>query len=245
MTSQSILHEATYWEQIAATRWGSYISDIEATAIRKAAGRCNKPTEALEVGCEGGRWSRMLTDAGWAMTCTDICERKLAACRRRVPEANCLLADANQPRFPVPDDCCDLLVAIEVPISDESWFAEEVARVLRPNGIVVATFNNRASYRGWLSNLLSGVRYGESFYRSSYAESAARLETCGFRIVEQTGYCWMPFGRASNSRPVSPLTQCERRFGLRERTKFAPWIAVVAERVAASGVTHAECEESR
>ena len=176
------------------------------------------------------------------MTCTDVCENKLAVCRQRVPEATCVLADPNQPRFPVDDNCCDLLLAIEVPVSDESWFAGEVARVLRPNGTAVFTLNNRASYRAVLSNLVAGIRYGRSFYKLTYDESRAQFESHGIRIVEQTAYCWLPFSRASNSRLVPPLTRWEQRLGLRQRPRFAPWIAVVAENTAAENTVTNERE---
>jgi hypothetical protein len=66
------LGQDTYWESIAQTRWGSYITEIEKRAILKSNNLSKKPSNALEIGCEGGRWSKLLSDLGWNMTCTDI-----------------------------------------------------------------------------------------------------------------------------------------------------------------------------
>lgn len=54
--------EDTYWERVARSSWGSYITEVE-KRLRTAA------TTALVVGCGGGRWSRLLVDLGWNMVC--------------------------------------------------------------------------------------------------------------------------------------------------------------------------------
>src|ERR1022692_4349453 len=82
---------ATYWEEAATTRWGRYLSQIEERGIRQAAFLAGKPNQALEIGCDGGRWSRLLADVGWQMTCIDVNPKTLAACQQKVPAAKCVL----------------------------------------------------------------------------------------------------------------------------------------------------------
>ncbi|MGE0376066.1 MAG: hypothetical protein AB7I48_08805 [Planctomycetaceae bacterium] len=82
---------STFWETIAESRWGKYLSGVEFAAITDAFSRFDAPAAALEVGCEGGRWSRFLADAGWMMTCIDVNPAALAVCQDRIPAARCPL----------------------------------------------------------------------------------------------------------------------------------------------------------
>ena len=50
----------TRWERANSTKWGIYLTEIEKRAILKAHDLSETPTTALEIGAEGGRWSRLL-----------------------------------------------------------------------------------------------------------------------------------------------------------------------------------------
>src|SRR5579871_1312068 len=106
--------ESTYWEAIADTRWGRYVSQLEKAAILRAHHLATRPTTALEIGCEGGRWSRILSDLGWSLTCTDIDPELLRVCQRRLPEARCVLVDPNSTELPSETASIGLLLCIEV-----------------------------------------------------------------------------------------------------------------------------------
>lgn len=80
----------TFWEKAAITRWGSYLTEIEKAVILKAHQLSGLPGTALEIGCEGGRWSKLLSEAGWKVICTDIDVESLALCRKRIPDATCI-----------------------------------------------------------------------------------------------------------------------------------------------------------
>ena len=219
---QSNSEQHTFWEGMAQSRWGKYLSDVEMAALRDALSRFDAPADALEIGCEGGRWSRMLADAGWSTTCTDIDPDALAVCQQRIPAARCLLSAPEDQRLPVDDESADLLLSIEVPISEEPWFAEEVARVLRPGGVAVCTFHNRRSYRGRLVNLRWLLGGGEVHYQADYTTCRRRLTEAGFAVCRETGFAWLPFSRGSDS-PLVPLcTRLERQIWLRRLVHHSP-----------------------
>ena len=69
---------STPWEVVATTRWGRYTTEVVESAVRAGAEIARTPGAALEVGCEGGRWSRLLSNMGWSLTCTDIDAEVLA-----------------------------------------------------------------------------------------------------------------------------------------------------------------------
>ena len=73
----------THWEAAAGSRWGQYVTDHERTNLLFALERL-APAMALDVGCEGGRWSKLLLDYGWAVVATDVDSESLAVC----PEAS-------------------------------------------------------------------------------------------------------------------------------------------------------------
>src|SRR5689334_16504615 len=94
MEPQTDLLDSTMpqWEKVYTTRtFGRYISDVHLRVIMMAQAAAGSPGKGFEVGCEGGRWTRMLADLGWQMTCTEVNAGALEVCRRRVPNANLLL----------------------------------------------------------------------------------------------------------------------------------------------------------
>src|ERR1044071_6096280 len=129
----------TFWERAAESRWGKYVTKFEARIIDEARSLAGPPGEALEVGCEGGRWSKMLADVGWKMTCVDVSSDALKVCRERIPNANCVLARPEDSSINQPSDKFSLLLCIEVaPVVDSDWFLPEAARVLKKGGVMTA-----------------------------------------------------------------------------------------------------------
>src|SRR5262245_54064470 len=63
----------THWDRVAEeTTWGRYVADIEKRVILQAESVAEKPGAALDIGCGGGRWTKMLSERGWRMTSTEI-----------------------------------------------------------------------------------------------------------------------------------------------------------------------------
>ena len=227
----------TRWEAVGSTTWGSYISGIERDAIINAQSLAGPPANALDIGCEGGRWSALLDELGWSMTCVDVDETVLGVCQRRLPSARCVLAPPDATSLDCASGSVQLLLCIEVqPVVQSEWFFDEAARVLAPGGLMVAVTWNSASIRGAAATALNRLRLQGShpFYRHAYRSWRRALVEHGFDILTERGLCWFPFARSSDSRLVPFIARLEQRLGLAKLPGLSPWIVVTAKRVASS-----------
>jgi ubiquinone/menaquinone biosynthesis C-methylase UbiE len=228
-----------YWETIARTRWGSYLTEVEKRAILKANDMAGKPTAALEIGCEGGRWSMLLAKRRWKMICTDTDPHTLAICQRRISTAQCILVSANDSTIPCETASIGLLLCIEVPqLIHSDWFIHEALRVLTSGGVLVGVVHNRFSHRAVAYSILSifdSNRRKEgivsSLYKFSYRKWKKQAGQAGFNIAYEEGFCWLPFSRDSNFFLIPQLTRLEHTIGLRHFTTISPWIAFVAQKI--------------
>jgi ubiquinone/menaquinone biosynthesis C-methylase UbiE len=235
-----IAHDTqTYWESVAESRWGAYVTDRERTHLLDALGRL-EPGVSLEVGCEGGRWSRLVSERGWQVICTDVDEASLERCRARVPSAECILVRPNDRTLPVGDASVRLVLIYEVaPVMDSDWILADAARVLESGGLLVCSTWNPRSARGAAYRLLArvstrennGVRRFQDYYRGPpHGRFRKQLESQGFHVVRERGLCWFPFGRSSDSRLVGPATTLESALGLSRLPTLSPWVLTIAER---------------
>ena len=225
--------EDTFWEKIARSRWGSYTTEVEKRVILKAndLAKGATVTTALEVGCEGGRWSKLLIDLGWDMVCTDINPDTLAICQSRIPMAKYILVDKDDTTLPCETESLGLLLCIEViEVLRNDWFIAEAFRVLHRGGLVVGVFKNKLSFRGYFRHLVSFVWGGFDYYEIAYPSWRGRFRRQGFKMIYEEGICWFPFKRDSNSPLVPMFTQIERYLGLRRLPSVSPWIVFVAQK---------------
>jgi SAM-dependent methyltransferase len=222
--------DATFWEGVAQSRWGRYVTAIEQEAVRAAAAAFEAPGAGLEVGCDGGRWTRLLCDRGWRMTATDINPRSLELCRQRNPSVSCILVDSHDRHLPADTGSMDLLLCLEMPEIDSDWFLPEARRVLARGGILVGVHMNRCSWRGELSYRKAQLVGGKAYYRSAYPAFRRFVERCGLELLSQRGCCWPPFKRDSDSSWISLVTTLERWTGLQRVTALSPWIVFTAVR---------------
>jgi SAM-dependent methyltransferase len=221
------INSPTVWERVANRRWGAYTSGVAKQAILRSHGLLGEPTLALEIGCEGGRWSELLTSLGWKMTCIDSDHEALKLCQQRIPTATCVLANASDDKIPCDAGSVDLLLCIEVaPVIQSDWFVNEAARVLTERGLVVGVFWNRLSLRG----LFVRRRGDTEHYKHAYTVWKRNIFKRGFRIIYEEGYCWFPFHRTSDSVYIPFFTQLEKYSGLRKLTSISPWIAFIAKK---------------
>ena len=224
----------TYWEKAAATRWGAYVTDVEKRAILRAAALAGKPAQALEIGCDGGRWSKLLADAGWQMTCVDVNPKTLAICQQKVPAARCILSHPQDATIPCEPDSTDLLLCVEVaPVIQSDWFLPEAGRVLRENGILAGVCWNRTSLRGLMSGFKERLAPTTDtvFYSRSYSGWRKDLGRAGFQAVHEEGFCWGFFGRMSHSPLIPVFTKLEHLLQLQRLAALSPWIVFIARKI--------------
>ena len=223
--------EVPTWEQVATTRWGAYVSGVEKRAILYGHQLAGEPRTALEVGCDGGRWSKMLADLGWRMICVDINSQALAICQQRIPTATCILARPEDRTLPCEEKSLGLLLCIEVlPISHAEWFFREAVRTLEDDGVLVIMTWNSWSLRGLFSYVRERLVGGFSFYETAYTTWKKRVAESGLRITYEEGFCWFPFHRASDSKFVPYAASAEKHMGLRRLTTMSPWVVVVLKK---------------
>jgi SAM-dependent methyltransferase len=229
--------DRTYWELVAETRWGTYITQRQEHALVGALHSRGVGT-ALELGCEGGRWSALMHARGWDVICTDVDAESLARCQTRIPDARCILVEPDAEVVPVDSGSVQLLLVYEVrPVIESEWFVSEARRVLAPGGMLVCSYWNRRSIRGAVFRALSLVesarkrgraRTFDAYYRGApYSTFRSTLRAHGFRIEREEGICWFPFRRSSNSALIPAAVATERLLGLRRLPTVSPWVLCV------------------
>jgi SAM-dependent methyltransferase len=223
--------EATFWEAVAATRWGRYVSQLEEAAILRAHRLARAPTHALEVGCEGGRWAKLLADLGWQLTCTEVEERTLRICQQRLPAANCVLVRPEDRQLPCATESMGLILCMEVErVMHADWFQDEVCRVLQAKGLIAGIMQNRRSWRGLAQRAKNRIAGDDGWYSVAYPDWRSRFRARGFTFVHERGFYWLPFRRSSDSVLVPVCTRLERSLGLQRLPDISPWIVFVARK---------------
>jgi SAM-dependent methyltransferase len=223
----------TFWERVARTRWGAYITRHEEREFVGAVALAEPASEALEIGAEGGRWAMKLRQRGWRLTCTDVDPAVLAVCQERIPEARCIVVHPDDTRFPVDDASVRLLVIIEVePVTEAAWFPREAVRVLEPGGVLIATLGNPVSARAAFHRMLCrrGLRKDKAYMGPSYAAFRRALRARGLHIAAERGLTWFPFTRQSNSRLIPAAEFLERLLGLSRLPTLSPLVIVTARK---------------
>lgn len=225
----------TYWETAAETRWGKYITEIECNMILEGLELAGNPGKVLEVGCDGGRWLKILSDKGWEVICTDVNQESLNILKQKIPYALCIKVEPTETKLPVNNNHVNFLLCIEVaPVINENWFIDEAYRVLTNNSITVLMCWNKLSARGlfYLIKELIGFkgRHSEDYYKRSYTEWKSKFILKGFTIIKEVGFCWFPFSRESNSPLIPFFTKIEKILGLRKIIRFSPWVVLIARK---------------
>ena len=226
----------TRWESAGATAWGSYLTEAHRRVLVRALGLAPGQGAAMDVGCEGGRWSRYLVERFTPTICTDIDPAVLGICAERLPQATCVLTGVADERFAVGDGELAMLVVFEVdPVVSAPWFSKEAARVLQTGGVLAFTHINPASLRGVAYRglaLVNRARREREFYRGpSYASVRRSLVRAGLEMVHEEGLAWPPFTRESDSRLIPAAVRLERALGLPRLVPVSPWVLGLARRV--------------
>ncbi len=133
-------------------------------------------TAVVELGAGTGKLTRQLVDAGHDVLATDPSPEMLAVLRDRVPEARTAVAGAE--RIPVASRSVDLVVCAE----SFHWFDHavalpEMARVLRPGGMLALVWNVRDEGVPWVRKL--GRIMGSELFTEDLSGPATASEHFG------------------------------------------------------------------
>ena len=126
------------------------VGNRELHAVREALRR-RAPGRVLDAGAGSGRVTNVCLALGWSVTALDASSAMVARLRDRYPMMPVLHAPLGRERLPLADDTFDAVVSMRVLkyVDDLDRALAEIARVLRPNGLVVLEFANRRSVARW------------------------------------------------------------------------------------------------
>jgi len=178
----------------------------------------------LDVGCGGGGVAAKASGLGWEVTGIDIAPGNVEALRRLGFQAE--VVDLNG-AFPFGDasfSCVTIIEVAEHLILAEYAFSE-ISRVLVPEGRVLFTSPNNASYRRRLKALKGRApddeRYHFRFWVSEQLER--KWAEAGLRITAASSYGYRPF--------VDTLTLHKARTGKRRVFPIGKrWESLFADR---------------
>jgi SAM-dependent methyltransferase len=229
MSRQTHAIELPNWERTAGlSRFVAYTSQLERELILYANELAAPPTIALDIGCEGGRFSQILAERGWSMVCADIDPQVLELCQQRIPGARCVLLTEENRGLPCPDGSLGMLLCIECPVMPAEWFAREAVRALKTGGALVGVFHNKLSWRGAFSHTLASLHTYQGWYSNSYPSWRRAMRARGFEMVREVGLRWPPFPHTSDSRLLPLALAVERAMGLQKLASFSPLVGFVA-----------------
>jgi SAM-dependent methyltransferase len=117
-------------------------------------------TDALDFGCGCGRMTRWLMDQPFSLTGIDTQPELIDWCTTNLPGARYEVT-APLPPTSFSDDRFDLVInhSVFTHLNEnyqDAWLAE-LARITRPDGIVVLSFSGRLPFEGYLASLDSSA----------------------------------------------------------------------------------------
>ncbi|MGE5556023.1 MAG: class I SAM-dependent methyltransferase [Methanocella sp.] len=211
--------EETHWEQVAKTRMGKYITQVEVQFIKNSLG-ANSLEMVLDVGAEAGRFSQLSSNA--QTVSIDIDKKALKRLQKKAPDTLIVQADARH--LPLKDGLFDAITMIEVLdyIPELQMVFQEAHRTLKPKSPLILSFGNRSSLKAKLRQLS-----GKS-YTHAYSNVINTLKRSNFSVVKKTGYNWLLFGRMSQNPLIPLLAKLEWALGFRRIPSLSPWVIVHA-----------------
>ncbi len=120
-----------------------------------------QPATVVELGAGTGKLTELLVAAGHDVIATDPLPEMLARLRERVPGARTAVASAE--RIPVASRSVDVVVCAQ----SFHWFnhpvaLDEIARVLRPGGVLALVWNTRDEGIPWVRKLSALIGASEA-----------------------------------------------------------------------------------
>jgi SAM-dependent methyltransferase len=205
------IYDDAYWQWHDALTW-NYIKRLLPTDLR---------APCVDLGCGSGKWGRRLLKSGYHVTFVDLSAKMVDEARSQVESAS----DAERAAF-LQADLIDLAalapgsaalaLAMGEPIclaADPARAFREIARILAPGGVLVATFDNRIACvdhyleGGELDELETFVRTGRTRWLTRDRDEQFEVRTftphelrklhaaAGLEVIEILGKTVLPMRR--------------------------------------------------
>ena len=178
-------------------------------------------TPAIDLGCGSGKWGRRVLKSGFHVTFSDLSHKMVDAARKQVEFENGLekasfvqadLMDLSQ----LPQQHFGIAMAMGEPLCctpDPKRALRQIADILRPDGVLVATFDNKVACvdhyleQSDLDALERFLKTGRTQWLTRKAEEQFELITstpgeigkwldrAGFEVIEMVGKTVLPIRR--------------------------------------------------
>ncbi len=222
-----------YWDVIAKTAMSRYLTEIETAFIERAIDQLDRrPGVAVDAGAGRGRLTRLLAERAAHVIATEAKPELIASLSDIAPNVTPQFVSPDSVALPLQDESVDIIIAIEAAgLTHSPEFHRECARVLRQDGVLVLTLQNRSSWKGLLGRLRRRhhrAEHGATYYAWSFADLKRSLSDAGLRVTREAGLNWLPFMRDSDNGLIGPLSTVESALGLRKLVSVSPWVLVSA-----------------
>ncbi len=214
-------------------RMGQYYDRTEKTLFQPYLPQ--EPGKVLDLGGGTGRWSNWVAEKGHQVVLLDRDLSVLKIAQQRHP--NISSAKANVEYLPAPDETFQMVFAVQMigMIQDRHQFFREIHRVLKPNGLLFITWDNKSSIKGLLYKTYARLKQistkeQELFYQVSHEEYNTALQAAGFFIREARGYAWTLLPRSNDTYWVDAFVAVERGLRLHKRLAISPNVITVAQK---------------
>lgn len=158
------------------------------------------PGLLLDVGCSDGEWAKYWIYRGWRAFGVDVNSQNVEIAKKKGVQAAVL--DLNKDNLPFDSNFFDLIFAGEIieHLIDTDGFLRELHRCLKPQGHLLLTTPNLASFENRIRILLGRypVWFDYGLHGSGHIRAYTprvlkyQLRQNGFSIVKHTGN-WVPF----------------------------------------------------
>ena len=160
-------HRPGYAE--AAVRWA--LEPVLAPVLDRVLDR--QPVRVADVGAGTGKLTTMLAGLGAEVTAVEPDPQMLAELRRAMPAVRSVPGSAEE--IPLPDASLDAVLAAQA----MHWFdmdraLPEIARVLRPGGVLAGLWNVDDDRVGWVAGLAEISKRKSSITLTRWRDSAAK-----------------------------------------------------------------------